>query len=142
VSGDEDSGDGDWVEVFGTEAADNYGSRVADVAGGDLFGGERLCDGNGAVEVVGVGGAEAGDGAASLGPGGGKFRVGVDDATDLGELAVEESVGVEIAGGAKVPIDDLAVEVGDDEVFGLQSGVVDSAGLDDDEGLRAAAIDT
>ena len=102
----------------GAEAADDDGAGVADVGLGDFFGGERFGDGDGAVEVVGVGGAEAGDGPAGLRPGGGELGVGVDDAADLGELAVEEGVGVEVAGGAQRAFDDFAVEVGDDQVGG------------------------
>ena len=61
--------------------------------------------------------------------------MGVDDAADLGKFAIEQGVGVEIAGGAQRAFDDFAVEVGDDEIGGLEGGVVDAAGLDDDERL-------
>jgi len=141
VAGDKDAGNGDGVEILCAEAADDDRAGVADVAGGDLVGGQRFGDGNGAVEVVGVGGTEAGNGAASLSPGRSEFRVGVDDSADLGEFAVEQGVGVEIAGGAELAFDDFAVEVGDDEVLGRHGGVVDAAGLDDDEGLGAGAVD-
>ena len=72
------------------------------------------------MEVVGVGGAEAGNGAAGLCPGGGELRVGVDDAADLGKLAVEQGVRIQIAGGAQGAFDDLAVEIGDDQVGGRE----------------------
>ena len=39
-----------------------------------------------------MGGAEAGNGAESLGPGGGELGVGVDDAADFKELAVKINV--------------------------------------------------
>ena len=38
--------------------------------------------------------------------------------------------------------DDFAVQVGDDQIGGGEGGVVNSAGLDDDEWLRSRAIDT
>jgi len=38
--------------------------------------------------------------------------------------------------------DNLAVEVGDNEVGGGEGCVVDSAGFDDDEGLRTGAVDS
>ena len=38
--------------------------------------------------------------------------------------------------------DDFAVEVGDDHVRGLKRVVIDTAWLDDTEGLRACAVDT
>ena len=94
---------------------------------------ERLGDRDGAVEVVGVGGAEGGDGEAGLGEAGGELGVGVDDRADGGELAVEQGVGVEVGGGLEVAFDDLAVEVGDDHVLGAEVVVVDAGGLDDDE---------
>ena len=72
------------------------------------------------MEVVGVGGAEAGNRAAGLRPGGGELGVGVDDAADLREFAVEQGVGVEIARGAQVAFDNLAVEIGDDQVGGVR----------------------
>jgi hypothetical protein len=97
VAGDQDAGNGDGVEALEPEAADDDRAGIALVGLGDLLGGEGFGDGNGAVEVVGVGGAEAGNGAAGLSPGGGELGVGVDDAADLGELAVEEGVCVEVA---------------------------------------------
>ena len=124
-----------------TEALDDDGAGVADVGFSHFGGGEGLGDGNRAVEVVGVGGAEAGNRAAGLGPGGGELRVRVDDAADLWELAVEERVRVEIAGRTQGALDDFAVEVGDDQVFRLERGVIDAAGLDDDQGLGAGTVD-
>ena len=62
VPGDQHTRDGDGVEFLGAEAAHDHRTRVAHVGLGDFRGGERLGDGDRAVEVVGVGGAEAGDG--------------------------------------------------------------------------------
>jgi hypothetical protein len=65
----------------------------------------------------------------------------MDDAADLREFAIEEGVGIEVAGGAEGAFDDFAIKVGDDEVGGGKGGVVDAAGLDDDEGLGTGAVD-
>ena len=141
VSGDQDAGHCEWVEAFRFETADDDCAGVADVGLSDLFGGEGLGDGNGAVEVVGVGCAEAGNGAAGLGPGGGELGMGVNDSADLRELAIEKGVGVEVTGWTQRTFDDFSVEAGDDHVSGGKRGVVDAAGLDDDEGFDAGAVD-
>ena len=83
------AGNGDGVECGRAESANDDSAGVADVAAGDLFGGERLCDRDRSVEIIGVGGAEARDGTSGLCPGGGELRVGVDDATYLREFAIE-----------------------------------------------------
>jgi hypothetical protein len=90
------------------------------------------------VEVVGVGGAEAGDGLAGLGPGCGEFGVGVDDAADLGEFAIEQQVGVEIAGGVEVP-STMAVERVRTRSAAVRV-VGNAAGLDGDK--RSGAVDS
>ena len=141
MAGDQNPGNGDRVEPILAEAPDNDCSCVADVAGRNFLGGEGFGEGDGSVEVVGVGGSEAGDGAAGLGPGGRELGVGVDDSAKLRKFAVKEGVGIEIAGGAKAAFDDFAVEVGDDQVGGSEGGVIDAARLYDDQGLSAAAID-
>ena len=87
------------------------------------------------MEVVGVGCAETGDRAASLRPGSGEFGMGMDDSADLGKLAVEQGMGVEVAGRAEGALDQFAVEIGDDQICRSQACVVDAAWLDDDEGL-------
>src|SRR5271157_2276749 len=137
VAGYQDAGNGYRVETLGAEATDDNGPGIADVRLGDFFRGEGFGDRNRAMEVVGVGGAEAGDRAAGLGPGGGELGVGVDDTPDLEELAVKQGVCIEVAGGAEGAFDDCAVEIGDDKIGGSQRGVVHAAGLDDDERLGA-----
>jgi len=111
-----------------------------DVAAGDCVVGEGRGTWDRSVEIVGVGGTERGDGEPGLGEAGGELGVGVDDAADGWELAVEERVGVEVGGGFEFAVDDLAVEVGDDHEFGDEFVVVDAGGLDDNEAL--VAIDT
>ena len=68
VSGNKNAGDGEGVEILSAEAADDDSRGVANIGLGHLFGSEGFGDGNGTVEVIGVGCPEAGDGAACLGP--------------------------------------------------------------------------
>ena len=60
----------------------------------------------------------------------------VDDATDLREFAVKQGVGIEIARRAQAAFDDVAFEIGNDQVRGGEGRVVDAAGLDDHKRLR------
>lgn len=135
VAGDEDSWDGDGIQTLGTEAADDNGTGISDVAGGDIFLGQGIGDGNRAVEIIGVGCPEAGNRKAGLSPGGSEFGMGVDHAADLGELAVEEGVSIEIAGRTKMAVDNPAFQIGHDEVGGGERSVINPAGLDDHQGL-------
>jgi hypothetical protein len=137
VAVDEAGWDGDGVDSMLLEVIDDGEAGLVDVAAGDGFIVQGCGAGDGAVEVVGVGGAEGWDGEAGLGEAGGELGVGVDDGADGGELAVEEGVGVEVGGGFEFAVDDLAVEVGDDHEFGDEFVVVDAGGLDDDEALFA-----
>jgi hypothetical protein len=132
VAADQDAGDGDGVEApFFEEMCDDC-AGVEDVGLRDFVGAQLLGYGNFAVEIVGVGGAEAGDRAASLRPGGGEFGVGVDDAADLRKLAIEQKVRIQVAGGIEVAFYDGAVKPGEDEIGGGQCRVVYAAGLDGD----------
>ena len=109
VAVDEAGGDGEGVDAVELEVVDDGEAGLVDVAAADGFVGEGLGAGDGAVEVVGVGGAEGGDGEAGLGEAGGELGVGVDDGADGWEFAVEEGVGVEVGGGFEGAVDDLAV---------------------------------
>lgn len=140
MAGNEDSGDSDRIKAFGPETADDDCSRIADIGLGDFFGGEGFRYGHGAVKVVRMGGAETGDGAACLRPGGGEFGMGMDDTADLSELAVEGGVRVEVAGRAESAFDDFALEISNDEVGWGKRIVVDAAGFDDDQGLSAGTV--
>jgi hypothetical protein len=137
VAVDEAGGDGEGVDAVELEVVDDGEAGLVDVAALDGVVGEGLGAWDGAVEVVGVGGAEGGDGEAGLGEAGGVLGVGVDYGADGGELALEEGVGVEVGGGLEGAVDDVAVEVGDDHVLGAKVVVVDAGGLDDDEALGA-----
>ena len=103
VSGHQNSGNGDGVKVFRPEPPDNHGPGVAHVGLCDLLGGQRFGDGNGAVEIVGMGCAQAGNRAAGLRPRSSEFRMRMDHAADLRELPIEQSVGVQVAGGFNLP---------------------------------------
>jgi hypothetical protein len=82
------------------EAPDDDGGSVSNVALGNFLGGKGISNGNGTVEVVGVSCAKAGDRSAGLGPGSCELRVGVNDAADRGELAVQMGVRVQVTRGA------------------------------------------
>lgn len=129
--------DGERVDFVLVEVVDDGYSRFVDVAAVDGFVGERLGAGDGPVKVVGVGGAQGGNGETGLGEAGGELRVSMNDGSDGGELTVEESVGIEVGGGLEVAVDYFALEIGDDHVFGAEVVVVDAGGLDDDEVLVA-----
>jgi hypothetical protein len=137
VAGDQAGGDGERVDAVELEVVDDGEAGLVDVAAGDRLIRQRLSTGDSPVEVVGVGGAEGGDGEAGLGEAGGELGVGVDDGADGGELAVEQRVRVEVGGGFECAVDDVAVEVGDDHVFWPEVVVIDAGGLDDDEALLA-----
>ena len=136
---DQDSGDGEGVEFAILKEAGNDGAGIEDVGFLDFGGGERLGDGDFAMEVVSVGGAEAGDGTAGLSPGGGELGVGVDDAADLREFAVEQEVGIEVAGRIQRAFHNGAVKGGQDQVAGGHGGVGNAAGLDENE--RAGTVE-
>ena len=137
VAVDEAGGDGQGVDFVLLEVIDDGYAGFVDVAAADGFVGERRGAGDRPVELVGVGGAERGDGEAGLGEAGGELRVSVDDGADGREFSVEESVGVEVGGGFEFTVDDFAVEVGDDHEFGDELVVVDTGGFDDDQALGA-----
>src|SRR5665213_4623281 len=96
VSGDQAGGRGERVESVGSvaKAGDDGEAGFVDVAAADGFVRKRLRDGDGAVEVVGVRGAEGGDGKAGLGEARRELGVCVYDRADGGEFAVEQSVRV------------------------------------------------
>ena len=94
------------------------------------------------MKVVGVGGTEAWNGSAGLSPGGGKFRVGVDDAADLAKLAVEQGMGFEVAGGPQASLDNVALQVRNDEVGWPKLRVVNAGWLDYHQRLSAGAVNS
>ena len=137
VAVDQAGGDCQGVDFVLVEVRDNGQACLVNVPAADGFVGERFGAWDGAIEVVGVGGAQGWNGEAGLGEAGGELGVGVDDGADGGEFSVEESVGVEVGGGFEFTVDDFAVEVGDDHEFGDELVVVDTGGFDDDQALGA-----
>ena len=137
VAVDETGGDGERVDFLLSESGGRWRVRSHGHSGRRWLRREGRCARDGAVEVVGVGGAEGRDGEAGLSEAGGELGVSVDDGADGGELPVEEGVGVEVGGGLERAVDDVAVEIGDDHVVGAELVVVDAGGLDDDETLLA-----
>jgi len=71
------------------------------------------------VEIVGVRGAEARNFALRLSPGGGGSRMRVCDASDGGELAIQNHVGGQIGGRAQGTLDNFAVQIRDHQVLGF-----------------------
>ena len=72
--------------------------------------------GNRAPEVIGVGRTKARKLASGLRPGGGGWRVGVNDAADPGEASVEGAVGWGVGGWPELAsLDDAGLEVDHDD---------------------------
>ncbi len=140
----EDGGEVEGVEVLLAEGIGDGVAGVGFVVVGDFCGGEGAAEGDGAVEVVGVSGAEAGEGATGLGPAGGGGAVGVADAANAGEGAVEDEVGGGVRGGAEGSCDLAAGgDLKGDEVFFAEAMLGDAAGFDDHEaalGVEAADV--
>src|SRR6266702_487835 len=137
VAGYEDGGDGKWVDSLLLEVVDDGKASLVNVTASDGLVGEAGRHWDGAVEVVGVGGAKGGDRQARLREAGCVLRVGVDHRANAGEFAVEQRMGIEVGGRLQRAVDDLAVQVGYDPVLRPQDVVVDSRRLDDDEPLLA-----
>src|SRR5208337_2424970 len=68
VAGNQYAGNRDGVEVFTAEQPNDDCAGVPDVGFGDFLFRKGLGDGNAPMEIVGVGGAETGNGAAGLRP--------------------------------------------------------------------------
>ena len=99
VAGTDHAGDGGGLDAPLLESLDDNYARVFLVILLQLPLGQVAGAGDGAVEVVSVGGAEAGDVLPRLGPGHRVGAVGVDDAPDAGERLVKFDVGLGVAGG-------------------------------------------
>ena len=89
--------------------------------------------GNGAVEIIRVGRAVAGDAAAGLGPAGRVRGVGMDHAAYFGESLVDLYMGGGVRGGLIVAFDDIAFQVNNDHIIGGQFVIIHAAGLDGEE---------
>src|SRR5512140_3374953 len=93
---DEDCGNRFVIDV--AEGVDDDNASVSLVLVGYFMGSHVAGDRNGAVKVIGVRSAKAGNRTPSLAPGGGEFGVGVSDATDFWKGLVEFEVRGEIGG--------------------------------------------
>jgi len=82
-------------------------------------------------------GAETGDRGLGLGPRGGVLGMGMRHAADTGEPAVEFKMCGEVGGGPKFGVDDGALQVADDHMFGPQFVVGHAAGFDGNQTLIA-----
>ena len=120
------------------DAANDGQTRVVFVVVVDLRRGQGLRDRDGAVEIVGVGGAKAGDFALRLSPSRGGTGMRVGDATDRREGFVENEVSRKIGGGTETPFDGFTVEIDDNKVLGFHGFVADAAGLNDHEAVAAS----
>ena len=118
------------------EAIYNHRARVLLILA-HLILGHRGRAGDGAVEVVGVRGADVGDVLAGLSPRRGVGRVGVNNTANLGEGFVDFEVGGRVRRGAQVALDDLAVEVNHHHIPRLHVVVIHTAGLDYHQTLLA-----
>jgi len=83
-----------------------------------------------AVEVIAMGGAEAGNLTRSLSKCHGRAGVGVNHGTDAGEIQEQATVGGCIGRRAQITLHDITIKVHDDHVFRLQLGVIHTARLD------------
>ena len=119
------------VDIAGFEGLHDDHAGVVLVARVNLLGGQAARAGHGAVEVVGVCGAVAGDVAAGLGPAHRVRAVGVHDAAQLRERLVEHQMGLGVGGGVEGALDDLAVQGEDHQLVGGQILVGHAGGLDD-----------
>ena len=98
--------------------------------------GQMAGAGDGAVKVVGVGGAEAGDILPRLGPGHGVGAVGVDNAPHARERLVQLQMGLGIAGGLPLALHPLAgLQADHHHVSGGHAVVLHPGGLDDHQPL-------
>ena len=91
--------------------------------------------GDAAVEIVGMGGAVAGQIFTGLGPGDSIGAVGMDDTAHLGEGVVEHHVGLGVGGGIQLALHLVALQVHNHHVAGGELIVIHAAGLDDKQAL-------
>ena len=140
MAGDQDARHSERVKLSLMKEPGNHQAGVQDIGIFHFAGGQRRGAWDLAVKVIGMRCAKAGDWLASLGPGGGEFRVGVNHAANLRKLPVEQQMGVQIARRIERAFDNRAVKTGNHEVSGLQRVVGDAAWFDGHQRLRTAAI--
>jgi len=140
VTGDQHHRDFVRIELVFAETVDDLVAGFDFVIILDALIGHQCGAGDIAAEMVGVGGAENRHGAQRLRPGHRIERMGVHDSADMGKRAVEDQMGVDVAGGAKVALHHFPVaETDDHHVLRLHAVVIDAGGLDGKD--AAVAVD-
>src|SRR5215469_1481976 len=94
-----------------------------------------LCDGDGAVEVIGMRRPETRNGAPCLRPRRGSSGMSVSHPADRGERIVKNQVCGQVRGWPKVPFDGPAFEVDDDQMFRLHGVVRNTAWFNDHQSV-------
>ena len=136
----DDAGHRDRVEPAGAEGLDDDAAGVLFVIFFQLGRGQVARAGHRAVEIVGMGGAVARDIMPRLRPGHGVGAVGVHNAAESREFAVEFQVGFGVRGRVEVAVHRAAgLQVDDDHVLRREVLVIDAGRLDDHQ--AALAVD-
>src|ERR1700691_592447 len=107
MRGNQYAGDVVGIDVSLREGIHDDAAGVQLIVRADFLGLHFGGDGDVAVKIVGMGGAEAGDIAEGLGEAGCGERMRVDDAADVGEGSVQVQVGGRVGGGAMFSIEDF-----------------------------------
>src|SRR5207249_10693517 len=87
-------------------------------------------DRNRSVEIVRVSRPEAGNWFPGLRPGGGKFRMRMRDSTNIRKVFIQLEVSRQVGRRAKLPVCDLADQIGDNDLLRREFLVRHAAGLD------------
>src|SRR5690625_2408888 len=96
----------------------------------DLLIAHHSGDRNLAIGVVCVGGAETGNRLLSLGPGSGVGGVGMGDAANVVEVAIQVCVGFGVRGRTHFALDNVVVEIDNDNIVHFHLFIGDAAGFD------------
>ena len=138
------AGNMEGIDLLVAEGLDNGVAGVALVIFSGFLRGQGAAKRNGAMEMIGMGGAITGQGPPRLGEHGGGGAVRVTDAGDSCKGAVEHQMRGGVGGRAEFAFHLAAGgELHDHEVIVTQVGVVDAAGLDHHQarpGIKAADI--
>jgi hypothetical protein len=132
---DQHGGNFAWVRIF--EQAGDGVSGVFFVGSGDVAVRDNVGHRNCPTEIIGVRGAETGNGLACLSPRSCELGVGVADPTDFRKSLIKSDVSCQVQGEAKISFDDFAMQIGHHQTFGLHRFVRDAAGLNNQEGIFA-----
>ena len=128
-------GNGHGIQIPVPEGFNDDGAGALFVILIQLFLGQVPGAGDGTVEIVGMGGAVAGNIPAGLGPGHRVGTVGMDNAPQLGEGLVQLNMGFGIGAGVQGALHHIALQVQDHQHIGCQLLVLHTAGLDDHQTL-------